>query len=69
MKMSLVPLHPAPRRILIVKPSAIGDVVHTLPILNLIKRRWPDAKVSWLSSPVCAPLLEGHRQRGRVGRG
>jgi lipopolysaccharide heptosyltransferase II len=60
--MSFVPLHPAPRRILIVKPSAIGDVVHTLPIFNLIKRRWPQAKVSWLASPVCAPLLEGHRQ-------
>jgi lipopolysaccharide heptosyltransferase I len=60
--MSSVPLHPAPRRILIVKPSAIGDVVHTLPILNLLKRRWPEAKISWLATPVCAPLLDGHRQ-------
>jgi heptosyltransferase-1 len=51
-----------PQRILIIKPSAIGDVVHTLPILNLIRRRWPDAKVSWLVTPACAGLLEGHPQ-------
>jgi heptosyltransferase I len=57
-----VPLHPAPRRILIFKPSAIGDVVHTLPILNLLKRRWPEARISWMVTPICAPLVEGHPQ-------
>ncbi|HTW95632.1 MAG TPA: lipopolysaccharide heptosyltransferase I [Tepidisphaeraceae bacterium] len=51
-----------PRRILIFKPSAIGDVVHTLPALNLIKRRWPEAEVSWLVTPLCAPLVDGHPQ-------
>ena len=30
-----------PRKILIVKPSALGDVVHTLPILRLLRRRFP----------------------------
>jgi lipopolysaccharide heptosyltransferase I len=54
------PLQLDPKRILIIKPSAIGDVVHTLPILNLVKRRWPAAKVSWLVTPACAGLLEGH---------
>jgi len=49
-----------PRRILIVKPSAIGDVVHALPVLNLLRRRWPAARISWLLTPVCAGLLEGH---------
>jgi len=58
--MEMVPLSPAPRRILIFKPSAIGDVVHTLPILGLLKRRWPEARISWLVTPVCAPLVEGH---------
>jgi heptosyltransferase-1 len=61
-----VPLDPPPRRILIFKPSAIGDVVHTLPILNLLKRRWPDAKISWLITPVCAPLVQGHPQVDEV---
>jgi heptosyltransferase-1 len=61
-----VPLSPAPRRILIIKPSAIGDVVHTLPILNLLKLRWPEAKVSWLVTPGCAPLLNGQPQLEEV---
>lgn len=49
-----------PRRILIIKPSAIGDVVHALPILGLLRRKWPDAHVSWVVTPACAGLIEGH---------
>ena len=52
----------APDRILIIKPSAIGDVVHALPVLNLLRRRWPEAHVSWLITPGCRGLLEGHPQ-------
>ena len=66
-----------PRRILIIKPSAIGDVVHTLPILNLLRKRWPETHIAWLVTPACAGLLEGHPQlseviyfdRRRFGRG
>jgi lipopolysaccharide heptosyltransferase I len=70
--MSRLPTHyPQPaisnlRRILIIKPSAIGDVVHTLPILNLLRKRWPDAHISWLVTPACAGLLEGHPQLDEV---
>src|SRR2546423_1648942 len=55
-----------PNRILIIKPSAIGDVVHTLPILNLLRRRWPGAHIAWLVTPACAGLLEGHPQLNEV---
>ena len=66
-----------PRRILLIKPSAIGDVVHALPILSLLRRKWPDAHVSWVLTPACANLLDGHPllnevilfERGRFGRG
>ncbi len=51
-----------PQRILIIKPSSIGDVVHALPVLNLLRLRWPRAQVSWLITPGCAGLLEGHPQ-------
>lgn len=65
----------APRNVLIIKPSAIGDVVHGLPILNLMRRAWPTARISWLVTPGCSGLLEGHPQldevilfdRGRYG--
>jgi heptosyltransferase I len=66
-----------PRRILIIKPSALGDVVHTLPVLNLLRRRWPAAHISWVVGGPFASLLEGHPQldevvrfeRRRFGRG
>jgi lipopolysaccharide heptosyltransferase I len=50
------------QKILLIKPSAIGDVVQTLPILNLLRRRFRDAKICWLLTPLCAGLLEGHPQ-------
>lgn len=52
----------SPQRILIIKPSAIGDVVHTLPILNLLRRRWPAAAIDWVVTPACAGILDGHPQ-------
>ncbi|HSV14793.1 MAG TPA: lipopolysaccharide heptosyltransferase II [Tepidisphaeraceae bacterium] len=55
-----------PQRVLIIKPSAIGDVVHALPVLNLLRRRWPDAHISWLVTPACAGLLDGHPQINEV---
>src|SRR5262245_18992383 len=66
-----------PRRILLIKPSAIGDVVHALPILALLRRRWPEAHIAWLVTPACAGLIEGHPllnetilfDRRRFGRG
>lgn len=55
-----------PARILIIKPSAIGDVVHTLPILNLLRKRWPAAHIAWLLTPGCAGLLDGHPMLNEV---
>ena len=63
----MVNLPPNPR-ILIVKPSAIGDVVHALPVLNLLRRRYPAAHISWLVTPACAGLLDGHPQLDAVVR-
>jgi lipopolysaccharide heptosyltransferase I len=50
----------SPSNILIIKPSAIGDVVHALPVLARVKKTWPAARVSWLVTPACSGLLEGH---------
>jgi lipopolysaccharide heptosyltransferase I len=55
-----------PRRILIVKPSAIGDVVHTLPVLNLLRRKYPAAHIAWVVTPACSGILEGHPQLNDV---
>jgi len=55
-----------PRRILIIKPSALGDVVHTLPVLSLLRRRWPQAHIAWLVGSAFAGLLRGHRQLDEI---
>jgi lipopolysaccharide heptosyltransferase I len=57
-----------PQRILIIKPSAIGDVVHALPVLNLLRRTYPTAHISWLVTPACAGLIDGHPQLDEVIR-
>lgn len=44
-------------RILIVRLSALGDIVHALPVLAAIKRAKPDAQVDWLVEDNYAPIL------------
>ncbi|MFA6264016.1 MAG: glycosyltransferase family 9 protein [Candidatus Babeliales bacterium] len=46
-------------RILIVRVSAIGDVIHTLPALFLIKQSIPHAHISWVVQEKAAALLVG----------
>jgi heptosyltransferase I len=48
------------KRICIIKPSALGDVVQTLPILPVLRERFPDAHISWVIRDSFANLLEGH---------
>jgi heptosyltransferase I len=52
--------------ILIVKLSAIGDVIHTLPALNAIRAHYPDAHITWLVEEAAADLVVGHRALDRV---
>jgi lipopolysaccharide heptosyltransferase I len=66
--MAAIELAGEPRRILIIKPSALGDIVHALPILNLLRIRWPRAHIAWLVNPAFAGLLEGHPQLNEVIR-
>ena len=47
-------------RILIIKPSSLGDIIHALPLLHELKTKFPSLKVSWLINKEYAPLLENH---------
>jgi heptosyltransferase-1 len=49
-----------PRSILIIKPSSLGDVVHALPAVARVRKRWPEAKLRWLVNTEWAPILEGN---------
>lgn len=45
------------KNILVVKLSAIGDVIHALPVSYAIKETFPDAKVTWVVEPPAYDLL------------
>jgi lipopolysaccharide heptosyltransferase I len=66
-------------RILLIKPSSLGDIVHALPVLHGLRGRYPHARIDWLIGSAFAPLLEGdaavdelvifdRRRFGRIGR-
>ena len=48
------------RSVLVVKPSSLGDVVHTLPAVALIKRARPQLSIRWVVRSEFMPLLDGN---------
>jgi heptosyltransferase I len=45
-------------KILILKPSSLGDVIHALPVLRLLKRHFPKGEIYWWLDSALMPLLE-----------
>ncbi len=56
------------RSVLLVKPSSLGDLIHALPVLRGLRRRYPDASISWLAFEPFAPLIENHPDLDEVIR-
>ena len=52
--------------ILIVKLSAIGDVIHTLPALNAVRKQYPDAHITWLVEEAAYGVIKGHKALDRI---
>ena len=46
-------------KILLLKPSSLGDVIQALPVLRLLKCQLPAAEIFWWIDSALAPLLEG----------
>ena len=46
------------KRILIIKPSSLGDIVHTLPVVHAVKRCFPACSIGWIVQQSFAPLLQ-----------
>lgn len=55
-----VPDFNAIRSVLVVKPSSLGDIVHTLPAVHRLKQTFPHLRIDWLVNPEWRPLLEGN---------
>jgi heptosyltransferase I len=49
-----------PCRLAILKPSALGDIVHALPVLSALRDAWPETHISWVVNRGFEGLLTGH---------
>ncbi len=47
-------------RILIIKRSSLGDIVHALPALNAIRDRYPHSYIAWVVETRFLSILQGH---------
>ena len=57
---------PQPQRILIVRPSALGDVCRTVPVLASLRLAYPQARIDWLVQDDFVPAISAHPALGRV---
>lgn len=55
-----------PRRILLVKTSSLGDVVHALPVVSDLHRRFPEAQIDWVVEEAYADIPRLHPAVRRV---
>ena len=46
--------------IALIKPSALGDIAHALPVLSALRRRYPQARITWIVNRAFEPILQGH---------
>jgi len=49
-----------PDSVVIVMLSALGDAVHVLPVINALKREWPDTHITWIVQPATHRLVANH---------
>ena len=57
---------PRIRRLAILRLSAIGDVVHAMPLAMGLRKAYPEAWITWVVQERAAPLLENHPAVDRV---
>lgn len=55
-----------PEKILIIKPSSLGDIVHTLPAVAAIRAAHPEADITWVINSEWASILRGNRDIDHV---
>jgi len=47
-------------RVLMIKLSSFGDIIHTLPALNALKKSYPEAEIDWITEEIGYSFLYGH---------
>lgn len=54
------PVADGAERILLIRPSALGDVCRSVPVLVSLRRFFPDAHIAWLVRDTCVEAVEAH---------
>jgi lipopolysaccharide heptosyltransferase II len=57
-----------PQNILVIRYSALGDVVLATSVLEPLRARFPKARIEWVTDALYAPLLEGLPEIAQVHR-
>lgn len=55
-------------KILIVKTSSLGDIIHVFPVIGFLKQKYPDSQIDWVVEAPFAELVEAHPQIDKVFR-
>ena len=50
--MPIVMFTTPPKRILFIRPSALGDVCRSVPVIASIHAKWPNASIDWLIQSI-----------------
>ena len=58
--------HTLPKRILFIRPSALGDVCRSVAVVANLKAKWPSARIDWLVQSDLASAIENHPAVDRV---
>jgi len=61
-----VELDKVPEKILIIKPSSLGDIIHSLPVLAVLRRNYPHAEIHWVVARGLHLFLENHPMIDRL---
>ena len=56
----------APRKVLIIRLSAIGDVLRVLPAFQVLRKNYPDASFGWVTEEGSADILRAHPEIDNV---
>jgi len=55
-----------PRRVLLIRLTALGDVLLATPLLRALHEAWPQAEIDWLVNDELRALLEANPHLNRV---
>ncbi|MCL5238454.1 MAG: lipopolysaccharide heptosyltransferase II [Nitrospirae bacterium] len=58
--MDKVTIKKIPKKILVIKPGSLGDIVHSLPFLHVMKDTFPRAEIHWIVSRGLEGLLQNN---------